>query len=266
MRRVRAKGRTLWRVQVAPPGAVGMPRLVLHALRSAGRDALVIADDSAPAQAPAVTVVPVSTGTKGMAARLRWTRSPDGSTLLAMEDPASVENEPLPNGFAMASEDGRIARRDSVWDVAPRPDWKAAAFGAASLRGAGERDSLSAEDWRVLSEASGLDEATVRRAAFPTSGMAVAMGVARPGIVELSPPGEGRGEARMLDVPGGWRVRWSRDGTLLALGAPPRMIADDAAAESWTLVDPASGRSRTSRSCGARGASIDARQSFVQDR
>ena len=43
-------------------------------------------------------------------------------------------------GLPASSSEGLLARRDSVWDVAPRPDWKAAAFGAAYTKGAGERD------------------------------------------------------------------------------------------------------------------------------
>ncbi|HET7458056.1 MAG TPA: hypothetical protein VFJ74_10400, partial [Gemmatimonadaceae bacterium] len=59
------------------------------------------ADGTAPA---GVTALAVNRGTHGMAARVRWKLSPDRCAVLVVEDPAGVENDPIPNGFLFAAE------------------------------------------------------------------------------------------------------------------------------------------------------------------
>jgi hypothetical protein len=239
-----------WRVRIVPPGNVGLPRLIAHALRVGGRETVVLDDSGSSVGAP-VAVYAVNHGTHGMMARTRWAASPDGRTLLVVEDPVSVEADALPNGFVVASESGVVVQRDSVWDVSPSPDWRRIAYGRAHTRGAGERDSLSPAEWRELAASAGLDEATVRASAFPTSGMAVAFGVARPAVLALAdistdPRVEAPRPDRLLARAGGWRVGWTPDGTLLAIGGAPTLVQDDAPPREWTLVDPETGAERGS--------------------
>jgi hypothetical protein len=182
-----------------------------------------------------------------MAARVRWTLSPDRCALLVVEDPASVENDPLPNGFLLATErgGGAVVQRDSAWDVAPSPDWTRVAYGRAYSLQASERDSLSAADWAELARRAGLDVAAVRRGAFSTSGMATAYGVARPAIVTVADSAAGGARERTLPIANGWRVRWTRDGRALVLGSRPLRTADDAPATRWDVVDAGTAPARS---------------------
>ena len=244
-----------WRVRIVPPGNVGLPRLIAHALRAGGRETVVLDDSGSSVGAP-VAVYAVNHGTHGMMARTRWAASPDGRTLLVVEDPVSIEADALPNGFVVASESGVVVQRDSVWDVSPSPDWRRIAYGRAHTRGAGERDSLSAAEWRELAASAGLDEAAVRASAFPTSGMAVAFGVARPAVIDLAdistdPRVEAARPDRLLARAGGWRVGWTPDGKLLAIGGAPALVQDDAPPTEWTLVDPDTGGERGSATPGS---------------
>src|SRR2546423_3510829 len=75
--------------------------------------------------APVVTVTPVNRGTAGMAQRVLWAFSPDHKAVLVVADPGGVENEPVANAFFFGDEArGFQTQMDSVWDVAPSPDWK----------------------------------------------------------------------------------------------------------------------------------------------
>jgi hypothetical protein len=217
-----------------------------------GGDAIPVGDtpgataavtNSSGERAPTVRTVDVNRGASGMAARVRWAMPEDRSAILVMEDPAGVENEPFPNGFVLAREtaDGvEAVQRDSVWDAAPSPDWRAAAFGRAHRVSAGERDSLTMAQWDSLARAAGMPVADARRGAFPASGMAVIIGLAQPGIIRLPD-----GSPRVWPVTAGWRVAWSRDGERIAAGmAPGPMISDDADAQQWVVIDTADGRPR----------------------
>ena len=80
-------------------------------------------------------VVRVNPGPRGMAGVVRWVFSPDSSALLAIEDWVSVEAEAFFDGFLLASErTGTWVREDSVWDVAPSPDWTGAKRGKPATR------------------------------------------------------------------------------------------------------------------------------------
>ena len=180
-----------------------------------------------------------------MAAQVRWILSDDRRAVLVVEDPRAVENEPVPNAFVFASEGNPPVQRDSVWDVAPSPDWRRVAYGRAYTTRAGETDSIPPSEWHRLAGSVGLMESTVRKSVFPTSGMVTAYGVARPFVVSLNAAADTSGAAAGgLPIAEGWRIAWTRDGSRLAIGAPPEVIADDARASRWRLVDPVTGDAR----------------------
>jgi hypothetical protein len=88
-------------------------------------------------------------------------------------------------------------------------------------------------------------ESTVRKNVFSTSGMVTAYGVARPFVVSLNAAADtSAAAAGGLPIAEGWRIAWTRDGSRLAIGAPPEVIADDARASRWRLVDPVTGDAR----------------------
>lgn len=213
-----------------------------------GDTAVTMSDDtSAPAVSSGVSrvrMIEVNRGSSGMAAQVRWALSADRRAIMVVEDPASVENEPFPNGFVLARETAagvEAVQVDSVWDAAPSPDWSAAAFGRAHRVSAGERDSLTTAQWDSLARAASMPIADVRRGAFPASGMAVIIGLSQPGIVRLPD-----GTPRVWPVAAGWRVAWSRDGERIAAGTPPTpRVSDDADSPRWVVIDTASGMPRS---------------------
>jgi len=180
-----------------------------------------------------------------MSARVRWVLRSDRRGLLVVEDPRGMENDPLPNGFLFAVEGQPEVHRDSVWDVAPSPDWRRVAYARAYTTRPGESDSLPPTEWRRLAGRVGLSESLVRRHAFPTSGMVAAFGAARPFVIDVSAASD-TAPARDVALPiaEGWKLAWNADGSRLAIGAPGDLIADDGPAARWRLVDPATGESR----------------------
>jgi hypothetical protein len=197
-----------------------------------------------------VEAIPVNRGTAGMRATVRWVLSPDRRAMLVVEDPVSVEAEALPDGFLYASEgSGAIVQIDSVWDVAPSPDWTRLAFGRAYVLRAGELDAVPESEWRRLEgrlpEDVGMrDSRALRRVleahAFPASGMAVMLGLGLTQVIWVDKLGPGRVAAPIGPTHSlhGWRVRWMRTGDTLAAGAAPRAVQDDAPPARWTLVRP----------------------------
>jgi hypothetical protein len=198
-------------------------------------------------QTPVVNSVRVNQGSYGMTAKTRWAMSSDSTTIIAMVDPAGVENEAIPNAFFLGSERRNFqTRMDSVWDVAPSPDWGAIAFSRAYVLNAGGADSIPASMWQDLSRRTGIDSATLRTGSFPTSGMSVARGVAQPGVIQIPPDARAPGAAdaavpRMYPVALGWHVRWTPDGASVALGNSPAKVQDAEASATWAALDPKTG-------------------------
>ena len=195
--------------------------------------------------APVVTVTPVNRGTQGMAERVLWTFSPDRKAVLVVADPGGVENEPVPNGFFFGDESrGFQTQVDSVWDVAPSPDWKWIGFGRAYsvVGGAGTGTDQLAE----VSRRTSIDTATLRAGSFASSGMSMSRAVAQAGVIHI--PENLRDSAaadsaapKLFPVARGWRVRWTADGSTLALGNAPSRAVDNEPSQTWSALDPLTG-------------------------
>jgi hypothetical protein len=195
--------------------------------------------------APVVTVTPVNRGTHGMAERVSWAFSPDRKAVLVVADPAGVENEPVPDGFFFGDEArGFQTQVDSVWDVAPSPDWKWIGFGRAYavVRGEGTGTDLLTD----VSRRTSIDTATLRAGSFASSGMSMSRAVAQPGVIRI--PDDPRQTAaaesavpKLFPIARGWRVRWTTDGSTLALGNSPARATDDEPSQTWSALDPVTG-------------------------
>lgn len=51
---------------------------------------------------------------------------------------------------------------------------------------------------------------------------------------------------RLFPIARGWRVRWTADNTILALGNNPSGVGDDEMSKSWAALDPTTGAMHTS--------------------
>ena len=195
--------------------------------------------------APVVTVVPVNRGSHGMAERVLWTFSPDRKSVLVIADPGGVENEPVPNGFFFGDETrGYQTQMDSVWDVAPSPDWKSIGFGRAYtvVGGEGTGTDLITDVARRTS----IDTATLRAGSFASSGMSMSRAVAQAGVIRIpdNPRLAGAIDSaapKLFPVARGWRVRWTTDGSTLALGNNPQRALDNEPSQTWSALDPVTG-------------------------
>lgn len=193
---------------------------------------------------PAVSATSVNQGTYGLRSRIRWILSPDSSAILVMVDPVSIENDPLPNAFFFGSETRNFqTRMDNVWDVAPAPDWQSLAFSRAYVVRSPSDDSIPAADWVALARTTGMDTATVIQGSFSASGMTTMRAIAQPGIIrvpaDIRAPGAIDAAApRVFPIARGWRVRWTVDGSTIALGNNPARVEDDEGSVSWAALDP----------------------------
>ena len=195
--------------------------------------------------APVVTVTPVNRGTQGMAERVMWAFSPDRKAVLVIADPGGVENEPVPNGFFFGDESrGFQTQMDSVWDVVPSPDWKWIGFGRAYtlVGGAGTGTDLLTEATRRTS----IDAATLSAGSFASSGMSMSRAVAQAGVIHVpeNPHASGAADSaapKLFPVARGWRVRWTADGSTLALGNSPSRAVDNEPSQTWSALDPVTG-------------------------
>ena len=180
----------------------------------------------------AVRAIPVNRGTHGMNARTRWVASPDGCAILVVEDPASIEADPLPNGALLVSE--REVRPvviaiDGAWDVAPDPAWRTLAIGRGWLLVGSGRDTILPARWQALARETGRSAQELEANAFNASGMGYARGVA---LTYVQPIAEGAAPRAIAF--GGWRVRWRGDS--LFVGAPPAGGSQDHVEPSqWTM-------------------------------
>jgi hypothetical protein len=238
-----------FRVRVAASRDSTLPRLVEAAFAAAHRDAAVVKDQVRDDSLGATSAIPVNNGTHGMAATVRWAVAPDRRAMLVVEDPVSVEADPLPNGFVLADEgNGILIQRDGVWDVAPSPDWRRVAVGLAFTIMGRERPEIPASEWTALARETGLSVDSVKRAAFVSSGMSTAYGLAQPAIYDLSvAPVNGARAAVVLPIAGGWRVGWSASGDAVLVGTNPARAGDAEPSPGWIAVDlrgrPVSGNS-----------------------
>lgn len=196
---------------------------------------------------PTVSATPVNQGTYGMSSRVRWLLSPDSSAIVVIVDPVGVEKEAVPNAFFFGSETRNFqARMDSVWDVAPAPDWQTLAFSRAYTVRAAESDTIPPEVWVDLARRTGMDTATVIQGSFASSGMSMARAIAQPGVIRVPPdiraPGASDAAApRTFPIARGWQVRWTVDGSTVALGNNPAKAEDTENSESWAALDPKTG-------------------------
>ena len=202
---------------------------------------------AAPRGSPVVTAVRVNQATTGMTSRVKWALSGDSTAILAVVDPAGVENEAIPNGFFYGSEKQNFqTRMDSVWDVAPSPDGTTIAFSRAYVLNPRALDSIPPEMWMDVARKTGMDTATVRTGSFASSGMSMARAIAQPGTIKV--PADSRALSASDDaaphlypIALGWRVRWTADGNFIALGNSPATVQDDASSETWASLDPKTG-------------------------
>ena len=242
VRSVTVDGRRLHRVLALPTTDASLADASARMVRfvQGAAAVVVVRDSAAPVEPRVASLIRVNEQTRGMFAVARWALSPDRSSIIVMDDPAAVEAEPVPNAFFLASERPlRYVRRDSVWDAAPSPDWRRVAFGRAHfLRGARE-DTLPTAQWEAFANRIGMPIEEVRGGWFHASGMGVAFGFARPGVVELE-----TGSDRIFPVAAGWRVRWTRDGSRLVVGRAPNSAQDFAQATEWIAIDPRDGTPR----------------------
>jgi hypothetical protein len=225
-----------------PPLASLFPLLLASCLVDSSKKET--AADTAQA-APIVTVTPVNRGTQGMAERVMWAFSPDRKAVLVVADPAGVEAEPVPNGFFFGDEArGFQTQIDSVWDVTPSPDWKWIGFARAYavVGGDGTTDFLS-----DVSRRTSIDTATLRASSFASSGMAMSRAIAQPGVIHV--PDNPRQTAaadsatpKLFPIARGWRVRWTADGSTLALGNSPSRAIDNEPSQTWSALDPITGQ------------------------
>lgn len=210
-------------------------------------------DSAGPARTtPVITSVRVNQGTYGMTSQVKWMFSDDSTAILAMVDPAGVENEPIPNSFFYGSETKNFqARMDSVWDVAVSPDWSIIGFSRAYIARPGGGDSIPPAVWQDIARRAGLDTTTVRTSSFPSSGMSMARAIAQPGTIKVPVDARASGASdaaapKMYPVAIGWRVRWTTDGSFIALGNSPAAATDAEGSERWASLDPKSGAFHTS--------------------
>lgn len=204
------------------------------------------ADTTAPAR-PIVTTTAVNDGTYGMGAQARWAFSPDRRGILVVVDPVGAEAEPVPNGFFFGLEQPAFAVQvDTVWDVAPSPDWRSVAYSRAYVLSSAE-DTVPAAMWQQLARETGIDATTLQTASFSASAMAYARGVAQPAIIRVpadprAPYAETAARPQVFPVPRGWRIRWTQDGSTIALGANPRQVQDHTPSVGWSALDPRTGQ------------------------
>lgn len=196
---------------------------------------------------PSVSATPVNQAISGLRYRVRWVMPPDSSAILVVVDPVGLENDAIPNAFFFGSETRNFqARMDSVWDVAPSPDWQALAFSRAHVVKGDQTDSIPPAEWVALARQTGIDTATLVQSSFATSGMTTQRGIAQPGVIRIpadirAPNASDEAAPKLFPIARGWQVRWVPDGSVIALGNNPAKASDNENSESWAELDPKTG-------------------------
>jgi hypothetical protein len=100
--------------------------------------------------------------------------------------------------------------------------------------------------WQELSRSTGIDTTTLRTGSFATSGMSAARGIAQPGVIQIPADTRAAGASdaaapKMYPVALGWHVRWTPDGTTVALGNSPAKAQDNEESRTWAALDPKTG-------------------------
>jgi hypothetical protein len=207
---------------------------------------------------PAVSATSVNQATYGLRSRIRWVMPPDSSAIVVVVDPVGIENDAIPNSFFFGSETRNFqSRMDSVWDVAPSPDWQAVAFSRAYIVKGNETDTIPPSEWLALARRTGIDTTTLVVSSFPTSGMVTQRGIAQPGVIRIpadirAPNASDEAAPRSFPIARGWQVRWTPDGSAIALGNNPAKADDSENSESWTELDPKTGALHGSFPAGAK--------------
>jgi hypothetical protein len=128
--------------------------------------------------------------------------------------------------------------------VAPSPDWKWIGFGRAYsvVGGAG----TGTDQLTDASRRTSIDTATLRAGSFASSGMSMSRAIAQAGVIHI--PENPRDSAaadsaapKLFPVARGWRVRWTADGSTLALGNAPSRAVDNEPSQTWSALDPLTG-------------------------
>jgi hypothetical protein len=182
-----------------------------------------------------------------MRSQIRWVMPPDSTAILVVVDPVGIENDPIPNAFFFGSETRNFqTRMDSVWDVAPAPNWQAIAFSRAYTVRGDQNDTIPPAEWIALSRRTGIDTATLVQSSFPASGMTSLRGIAQPGVIRIpadirAPNATDEAAPRTFSIARGWQVRWTPDGASIALGNNPARADDNEQSASWTDMDSKSG-------------------------
>src|SRR6476469_2304620 len=181
-------------------------------------------DNSVTRATPAVSATSINQGTSGLRSQIRWVMPPDSSAILVVVDPVGIENDAIPNAFFFGSETRNFqARMDSVWDVAPSPDWQSLAFSRAYIAKGNETDTIPPAEWLALARRTGIDTASLVAGSFPTSGMVSQRGIAQPGVIRIpadirAPNASDEAAPKVFPIARGWQVRWAPDGSVIALG------------------------------------------------
>ena len=82
---------------------------------------------------------------------------------------------------------------------------------------------------------------------LPAIKSATSRAIAQPGVIHLpdNPRAQSAADSsapRLFPIARGWRVRWTTDGSTLALGNNPARALDNEASQTWAALDPNTGQ------------------------
>jgi hypothetical protein len=167
---------------------------------------------------------------------------------IVVAEAVGPQGEPEPDVYASGGEGDGFALSSAVWDVAPSPDWRYIAEGAAYVVTPDSGDVIGPARWEALGTTVREPASLVRDVSFSIGTRSRRYGFALPLIEDRTKPCRGNDPTACPNgapaTAGGWRVRWLRDGSMAAFGIGPQRPTDDAPATVWTLVDPTDGQGR----------------------